>query len=179
MFRLTWLPQVLRDAGLNVVEVPGWQERGHGDMVADIRGVLLHHDAGRLHESDKSLINVLVEGRPDLKGPLAQLGLNESGTYFVIAAGRCYHAGPGAWPGISVGNTYLIGIEAANTGLPNDPWEDVQMSAYLHGVAAILKHCNLPFSRAIGHKEWAPHRKSDPSFDMTAFRKHLQEIMGP
>jgi hypothetical protein len=30
-FSLLWLPDVLRAAGLQVIEVPGWQNRGHGD----------------------------------------------------------------------------------------------------------------------------------------------------
>lgn len=36
-YGLTWLPGVLRDARLEVLEHPGWQTRGHGDM-GEIRG---------------------------------------------------------------------------------------------------------------------------------------------
>jgi hypothetical protein len=38
-YSLTWLPEVLRDAGLEVLEVAGWQTRGHGDM-GKVQGVL-------------------------------------------------------------------------------------------------------------------------------------------
>ncbi|WLA68065.1 hypothetical protein [Bradyrhizobium diazoefficiens] len=31
-YSLTWLPGVLHDARLEVLEQPGWQTRGHGDM---------------------------------------------------------------------------------------------------------------------------------------------------
>ena len=44
-YSLTWLPDVLLDAGLKVALVDGWKERGRGD-VGTIRGVLCHHTAG-------------------------------------------------------------------------------------------------------------------------------------
>ena len=31
-YSLTWLPDVLRGAGLKVAEVDGWRERGRGEM---------------------------------------------------------------------------------------------------------------------------------------------------
>src|SRR5262249_16329185 len=125
-------------------------------------------------------LNTLVKGRPDLPGPLAQLGLGRDGTYFVIAAGRANHAGKGNWKGVVNGNTNLIGIEAENTGLPNDsPWPDVQMDAYRRGVAAILKHVGQTFDFCAGHKEYAlpAGRKSDPNFDMGPFRSTVAAIM--
>src|SRR4051812_23297953 len=113
-FALTWLPSVLKDAGLKVATVPGWETRGHGDM-GNILGVICHHTAGQRHGNMPSL-DVVLNGRPDLSGPLAQLGLGRDGTYYVVAAGRCYHAGAGIWKGITNGNTNFIGIEAENTG---------------------------------------------------------------
>jgi hypothetical protein len=41
-FSLTWLPQVLLNAGLKVAEQPGWRTRGRGD-VGTIKGVICHH----------------------------------------------------------------------------------------------------------------------------------------
>lgn len=178
-YSLSWLADVLRAAKLKVVEEPGWQTRGHGDS-GPIRGVLLHHTAGCHHEKPASLVHTLINGRPGLDGPIANLGLEEDGTYYVIAAGRAYHAGPGSHPGVTTdnGNHELVGIEAANTGVPGDVWEDAQMDAYRRGVAAILNHIHQPASFAIGHKEWAPKRKIDPDFDMVAFRKSLAPFMG-
>src|SRR5690348_10467069 len=135
-FSLTWLPEVLEDAGLKVAEQPGWRTRGHGD-IGQVRGVICHHTAGPAKGNMPSL-RVVTEGRPDLSGPLAQLCLGRDGTFFVVAAGRAFHAGAGMWHGISSGNTSFIGIEAENTGL-GEPWPDVQMDAYRRGVAAILK----------------------------------------
>jgi hypothetical protein len=39
--------------------------------------------------------------RPDLSGPLAQLCLGRDGAFYIIAAGRAYHAGAGNWQGVS------------------------------------------------------------------------------
>ena len=90
MAKLTWLPDVLKAAGLKVATVPGWENRGRD--VGPIVGVLCHHTVGPKNGNMPSL-NTLINGRPDLPGPLAQLGLGRDGTYFVIAAGRANHAG--------------------------------------------------------------------------------------
>jgi len=175
-FSLIWLPKVLRSAGLNVTEVPGWESRGRGD-VGEILGVLCHHTAGAKKGNMPSL-DLIVNGRKDLPGPLSQLGLGRDGTYYVIAAGKCHHAGAGHWKGVRAGNTHFIGIEAENTGLPNDsPWPAAQIDAYQRGVAAILKHVGRPFDFCVGHKEYAPSRKIDPSFEMEPFRKTVALIM--
>ena len=121
-FSLTWLAEVLEDAGLKVAEQPGWRTRGRGD-VGTIRGVMCHHTAGPLNGIMPSL-GIVTNGRPDLAGPLAQLCLGRDGTFFVVAAGRANHAGMGNWQGITSGNSSFIGIEAENTGLANDPWPD-------------------------------------------------------
>src|SRR5262245_7260143 len=124
-FSLTWLPEVLEEAGLKVAEQPGWRTRGHGD-VGPTKGVICHHTAGAKNGNMPSL-GVITNGRPGLDGPLAQLGLGRDGTWFVVAAGRANHAGKGEWQGIKTGNTSFIGIEAENTGLADDPWPEVQM----------------------------------------------------
>ncbi len=177
-YSLTWLPDVLLKAGLKVAPVDGWQYRGHADM-GSVYGVVCHHTAGPRTLNMPSL-NTLLQGRPDLSGPLAHLGLGRDGTFYVIAAGRCNHAGAGSWKGIAAGNTHFLGIEAENTGLADDPWPPIQMGAYRFGVAAILSHLGRSVEWCAGHKEYAlpQGRKSDPSFDMPAFRAALARI-GP
>jgi peptidoglycan hydrolase-like protein with peptidoglycan-binding domain len=180
-FALTWLPEVLEDAGLKVAEQPGWRTRGHGDM-GTVKGVMCHHTAGPLNGNMPSL-RVVTDGRPGLRGPLAQLGLGRDGTYFVVAAGRSFHAGPGNWQGITTGNSSFIGIEAENTGVTRgaraDPWPDVQMDAYRRGAAAILKKIGASSIMCAGHKEFAlpQGRKPDPTFNMTDFRFQVAAIM--
>jgi peptidoglycan hydrolase-like protein with peptidoglycan-binding domain len=180
-FSLTWLPDVLENAGLKVAVQPGWETRGHGD-VGTIQGVICHHTAGPKSGNMPSL-GVVTNGRPDLAGPLAQLCLGRDGTYFVVAAGKCFHAGAGNWQGHTAGNTNFVGIEAENTGHasgPNaDPWPDVQMDAYRRGVATILTRIGANALMCCGHKEYALPlgRKDDPTFDMAAFRSQVALIM--
>jgi peptidoglycan hydrolase-like protein with peptidoglycan-binding domain len=177
-FSLTWLLQVLQDAGLKVAAVNSWENRGNGDVGKTV-GVMCHHTAGPRNGNMPSM-NTLLNGRPDLPGPLAQLGLGRDGTFYVIAAGRCNHAGLGSWQGVTTGNSSFIGIEAENTGLSNDtPWPDVQMDAYRRGVAAILKRIGGTAEFCAGHKEYAlpPGRKDDPDFDMVAFRSGVAAIL--
>jgi hypothetical protein len=177
-FSLTWLPEVLLDAGLKVAKVDGWEFRGLGDM-GDVLGIVCHHTAGP-HSLNMPSLNTIINGRSDLRGPLAHLGLGRDGTFYIVAAGKCNHAGLGAWNGVTAGNTHFIGIEAENTGLADDlPWQEVQMQAYQHGVAAILRNVNQGADWCVGHKEFAlpPGRKDDPSFDMAAFRGVVSAIM--
>src|SRR5215469_834239 len=183
-FSLTWLPQVLKDKGLKVALAPGWENRGAKNRdVGNVVGVICHHTAtpDPLHKRlNMPTLTTLIQGRSDLPGPLAQLGLGRDGTYYVVAAGLCNHAGPGAWQGVTSGNTHFIGIEAENTGLPDDsPWPDVQMDAYRRGVAAILGHVRQQADFCAGHKEWAlpAGRKSDPNFDMVPFRGGIATIL--
>ena len=177
-YSLTWVPQALRDAGLKVEEIPGWRSRGTGDM-RHVQGVILHHTAGSSVGNMPSL-DTIVRGRSNLRGPLSQLALGRDGTYYMVAAGRANHAGPGAFAGISEGNSHFIGIEAENTGYTKGPraedWPEKQLEAYIKGVAALLKYIKAPAKMAIGHKEWAtPHgRKVDPTFDMAKFRDQLE-----
>jgi hypothetical protein len=53
------------------------------------------------------------------------------------------------------------------------------MEAYRQGVAAILKHIGKNAGFCAGHKEYAlpKRRKSDPNFDMDAFRSAIAAIM--
>jgi hypothetical protein len=180
-FSLTWLPRVLLDAGLKVAEQPGWQTRGHGD-VGTIQGVICHHTAGPRTGNMPSL-GIVTSGRPDLSGPLSQLCLGRDGTFFVVAAGRAFHAGSGNWQGVTDGNRSFIGIEAENTGHLTgplaEPWPAVQLDAYRRGVAAILRRIGADAIMCCGHKEYAlpVGRKPDPTFDMSDFRLHVAAIM--
>jgi hypothetical protein len=181
-FSLTWLADVLKEAGLKVAEVPGWKDRGDGNAGQTL-GVLCHHTGVRSTKNMPTL-NALVNGRAAEKnlaaipGPLAQLGLGRDGTFYVIAAGRANHAGKGMWRGITSGNTHLIGIEAENSGDDDDKWPDVQLDAYQRGVAAILKRIGQTADFCAGHKEYAQGRKDDPSLDMNAFRAKVAELLG-
>lgn len=181
-FSLIWLKDVLENAKLKVSLDPGWENRGLGDM-GDVFGIICHHTGVRNPKKlNMPTLNSLRNGRraepglAALPGPLAQLGLGRDGTFFIIGAGIAAHAGRGGFRGVS-GNMRFIGIEAESSGLPSDPLPDVQVDAYQRGVAAILKHLNKDASFCIGHKEYAPGRKTDPNLDMNAFRAAVTAIM--
>ena len=176
--RLEWLPEVLEQAGLKVATVDGWKERDRPGPFGPVMGVICHHTAGPKSGNMPSLRTV-TEGRSDLPGPLAQLCLGRDGTYYVVSAGRCNHAGTGEWQGLKSGNTNFIGIEAENAGTRDDPWPEVQMDAYRRGVAAILKRLGQEATMCAGHKEYAlPRgRKPDPLFDMNEFRTAVTGFM--
>lgn len=176
-YSLTWLPEVLEAAGLKVAETQGWRTRGRAEM-GTVKGVMCHHTATR-RGGNMPTLDLLIKGRADLAGPLCHLGLGRDGTFYVIAAGRANHAGPGKWENIAQdkGNSHFIGIEAENSGLASDPWPEVQMDAYRRGVAAILKHIGASANMCCGHKEYAPGRKPDPSFDMPTFRAAVSEYL--
>lgn len=176
-YSLLWLPEVLRKAGLNVIEQDGWQDRGHGDM-GKIFGILAHHTAECRDDDTQPALKTITHGRVDLLGPLAHLGLGQAGDYYMIAAGKAWHAGKGEWHGVVDGNTHLIGIEAENDGI-GEAWPEVQMEAYAKGCAAIAKYCGFGSVMVAGHKEWAlPRgRKCDPSFPMPEFRQRVAGFM--
>ena len=174
---LTDLADILRKAGLTVNEVTGWKTRGHGVMTS-AKGILIHHTAGPATGNFPSLA-VVRDGRPDLSGPLSQLGLGRDGTWYVIAAGRSYHAGSTIDDSI-FGNSNAIGIEAEATGSPSTNtghayWPEVQYQSYINGVKALQAAYGIPTSRVLGHKEAAVPlgRKPDPNFSMDEFRAAL------
>lgn len=176
--QLIWLATVLENAGLKVAEVAGWQNRGRPSPMKTIKGVMCHHTVGPKSGNMPSL-NVLINGRSGLPGPLSQLGLGRDGTFYIIAAGRCNHAGKGIWNGETDGNGCFIGIEAENTG--SEPWPDIQLDAYRRGVAAILTHIGATTAdMCCGHKEYRLPlgTKPDPhTVDMDIFRSEVKAIM--
>lgn len=151
----TWLPDVLRAAGLKCDIYPGAFDRGHGDF-GEIWGVVCHH-TGSFGETPRGIAE-----HPSL-GLASQLYLARDGRYTLCGVGVAWHAGAGAYPGLPANNANFrtIGIEGANDGggTPgkphHQPWSDDQYNAYVIGVGAILKHLGQPASHSIDHKEWA------------------------
>jgi hypothetical protein len=176
-YSLTWMADALNGAGLQVVEEPGWQSRGHGDF-GPARGVLIHHTGSNARGGNAPDLGMVIAGRPDLSGPLCNLLLSRDATFHLVAAGKANHAGKGQWHGVVEGNTEMIGIEAENNG-STEPWPEAQMDTLLAGSAALLLHMNADSVMCAGHKEYAVPRgrKVDPDFDMVAFRDHLEAMM--
>lgn len=176
MGRILWLADAMRATGLPVAEVPGWQTRGSETF--NPRGGVIHHDGFKANVTTNGAVSLMVHGRSDLPGPLCHIWLDDDneGTpvagdpaIYVIAAGRANHAGKGGWNGLS-GNSSVWGIEARNSGGPGDPWSDAMLDAYQRVCAVLAHHSGHGAEMIAGHREWAPRRKPDPTFDLNAFR---------
>lgn len=170
------LASAVRKSGCQVVEVPGWAGRGDGVM-AGVRTITCHDTAGPT-TGDYPSLQVVKVGRPDLRGPLAQLFLSRAGVVYVVAAGKCNHAG--ASLRASETNEWAIGIEAEAHGIAGtvSDWPAVQMTAYARLCAALVDHYDLSVADVRGHKETCspPGRKVDPDFDMDEFRSRVAAV---
>ena len=156
--RLLWLPAALKDAGLRVNVVGGWERRGEPQMHP--RVVVLHHTAAPKGRNAPSL-GVCIDGRSDLPGPLCHVLIGRDGTCHVIASGRANHAGVGSWRGVK-GNANAIGIEVENVGTKAEPWHPELVDVMVRAAAACCREAGIPPAMVCGHKEWAPNRKVDP-----------------
>ena len=171
--RAPWLGDVLRDAGLAVIAVGA--PVGRGRDMDDIHGVVGHDTVTTAAWTNGAVDRLLVSGRPDLPGPLAQLGLDRHARYRWVADGRCNHNGYGTWGNDAIAiEVYCAG------GLDPDhpePWNDAQREAFIIGARAICAHLGLdPADRVRGHKETDPDRKVDPYLvDMAAVRRQIVE----
>lgn len=145
----------LRVYGLKVVEVAGWQTRGSSTFHP--RGSVDHHTAGGRYGNAPSL-NVCINGRSDLPGPLCQVFIARDNTCYVVASGRANHAGKGSYAGVT-GNSNVYGIEHENTGTGSEPWREDQRVTAAKAHAALLDWKRSGF--VCEHKEWAPTRKID------------------
>ena len=164
------LPARLRKHGLDVEEVPGWQARGHGDFTA-LEGGLAHHTATPSKvPGDYPSLRIVRDGRSDLPGPLAQLGLGRSGKVYVIASGVAWHSG--TVDDAAYGNRRCVGVEAEADGY--SAWPSDQYAAYVLLWAALTVE-GIVTRPVRGHKEAAiPYgRKPDPNFDMDRMRSDV------
>jgi hypothetical protein len=162
---MTWIPQVLRNAGLDVRELDGWATRGNTSI--NPRGVVLHHSADQ-SSNPAAYARFLFNGRTDLPGPLYNVYADRDGVQWVIGAGRANHAGSGGWKGLA-GNSSVFGYCLGNNGL-GEAYPPVQMVAAETALVAILRFLDVPADMLCGHKEWTT-RKPDPAgIEMGVFR---------
>lgn len=176
--RLSWLPDVLHDAGVDFVLEWDWDHR-YRDFHAEPVGVMLHHTAGR-----NSLAWI---ARTSPIAPLSNLYIPKSGVVHVVTSGKANHAGTGlrrvltrtqegepplgdaldvygylGGIGSISGNQHYVGIEVENLGNGADPYPWTQLDATFAATAAILKHLDRPAACTIDHREWTS-RKTDMS----------------
>lgn len=173
MARRTGFVQFLKDFGLTVEAVPGWETRGSESF--NPGGVVDHWTAGPRGTTGRPSLSVVTHGRPGLPGPLCNVYLDRRGVVVLVAAGRANHAGLGGYRGLS-GNSSVFGIEAESAG--NDDWTPEQKWAYPRLNAALLRYLQRDASWVFGHNEWAPTRKIDiRDWDMNAMRKQVADVL--
>lgn len=174
---LTALAEIARTTGCPVVEEDGWQTRGDGVMLG-VKTITCHHTADGGAGGNMPSLAVVRDGRSDLPGPLAHYGLGKDGTIYVVAAGKCNHAGESLKTAYT--NSYAIGIEAEADGVLGfkGDWPAGQMAAYHRLCRALVAHYGLDVADVRGHKETCSPvgRKSDPDFDMPAFRAAVADV---
>jgi N-acetylmuramoyl-L-alanine amidase len=78
----------------------------------------------------------------------------------VLEDDRAWHAGAGAWGGVTDVNSRSIGIELDNDG--TSPFSAPMMDRLEPLLAGILARWAIPAARVIGHADMAPGRKIDP-----------------
>jgi len=157
------LPEILRAAGLPVIEEPGWEYRARSSGgYSDGRPTHLmwHHtasNAGSDGQSDVDYCCYVSENRP-----VANLYIARTGQWWVMAGGATNTNGQGGpmdgVPADSM-NTHAVAVEAANNGV-GELWADIQQRNYVIGARAVANAYGLRYHRA--HFEWTS-RKIDPA----------------
>lgn len=82
----------------------------------------------------------------------------------VEEARRAWHAGNSRWRGEADINARSIGVELVNPGHEwgYRPFPEAQMAALEALSLDIVRRCNIPSPRVLGHSDVAPMRKQDP-----------------
>jgi hypothetical protein len=170
----TWLADVLRAAGLKVVEHDGWKDRGHGDFT-DLDSVVWHHDGSP--EGDSPGVPGFMLSHWDIAAANCWVQLN--GTWHLLAAGVSYHAGK-VLPG-KPGNKRSLGVETDHT--TGETWSGVEMLHSLRvGTAAILARLDEDQGGLHFHKTICSPvgRKTDPDgLELPTERKAIAELLHP
>ncbi|MER7442359.1 N-acetylmuramoyl-L-alanine amidase [Micromonospora avicenniae] len=180
MATIPWLVDVLRSAGVQVVVEGDWLNRMRPGSFDPI-GVLWHHTASTSSATNPHpALNICINGRPDLAGPLCQALVDYHGVFHVISAGRCNHAGVSGGSGpipAGDGNTLMIGWEIDYNGVDQE-MTAAQYNASIAATAAVLTRLGRDASYARGHRETSTTGKIDPSFiDLNVMRSDVAAKM--
>jgi len=74
---------------------------------------------------------------------------------------RAHHAGLGKWGNVIDMNSCSIGIELDNDG--TEPFPEAQIASLISLLGQLKSLYNIPAANFIGHADFAPTRKDDPS----------------
>lgn len=193
------LAKSLRDAGLEVVEIDGWQTRGRPASTGEFKpvGVLNHHtgayDSSGDFADDLTYARwMFTAGRSDLPAPLCHLSLSTEGVVYLGAAGRANHAGTAKASGSVAGgdgNALYVGIEWMLSGKQPIPAQMYAAGATLNAVllkvlgsSAQAVSCHYQTSTTgkwdIGDPNGVPF-KGTKVLNVPKFRDAVQKILRP
>jgi LysM repeat protein len=163
--------QLLRAAGLKVVEWAGWQTRARssGGFSSAPLGVQWHHTASQTTPEN----DVRWQANNSDVAPIGNGTIMRDGTVYLIAAGAANTAGRGGPLTLSRGTVPLDGAntrtwawEVANNGV-GEPWPEAQINAYFIASNVMNKRFgNKPtdvFTHALGTGNGWTSRKVDPA----------------
>jgi len=161
---------LLRDAGLTVVECDGWKTRARssGGFSSAPLGIQWHHTASQT--SPENDTGWQTEGSDD--APIGNATIMRDGSVWMVAAGASNTAGKGGPLSLSrgtvpldSGNSTTWAWEVANNGV-GEPWPQVQIDAYFTASIVMNKRFgNKPediFTHSDAGGGWTD-RKIDPA----------------
>lgn len=165
---LTDLADVLRAAGLTVVEVDGWRDRARssGGYDGGPVAVFWHHTASAGDgASDAHYCTFVSDDRP-----VCNVVVGRDGVVHVCAAGATNTNGKGGPHTLPDGttipadgaNSRVIGMELSNGGT-GQIYPVCQVDAAFGVSLACARAYGLAADAVVTHAEWAPSRKIDPA----------------
>lgn len=119
--------------------------------------VVLHHTAQ--NSAEQTLYTFSIQRT----GVSAHYVVGRDGTVYQMLNDymKAWHAGSGRWGNINDMNSCSLGIEIDNNG--SEPFSDVQINALIKLLTYLKKEYQIPQENFIGHSDYAPVRKNDPS----------------
>lgn len=174
--KLAWMADELRDAGLTVIEVPGWKTRTMPTSnTYNPVGVMNHHTVGTVYTYPYTFLQ-----------DKCNIVIFQDGTVAVLNAGYAYDSGLGTpyvlnkvlsdetftWDEIkdktstTLMNPHYIDIEVVHKG-DGSYIPQAQYDALIATNRVLCDHYGWdPETRVIGHSESAPDRKQDPRWSL-------------
>jgi hypothetical protein len=182
-------------------EVPGWDlpKSGRDDETGKIFGPMFggvqHHTGSDASDSNNRFL--IIRGRSNLPGPLAQGGVADDGMVDLITCHRANHAGGGDpdvlaavkaasysdYPphtdkhegeaGAADGNDCFYGLEAYYYRILTP----VMYRSMIAWWAAICDFHGWNAKHVIGHKEWSDWKPDPNLIDMRVFRKDIDALI--